>query len=458
MDKKGGRVGVKDGESHLEYRKRVMDTVSPTFCAAKWVNATIWLNSGLTTSCHHPPSHPIALEEIKKNPSAIHNSQHKKKMRELMLKGERPPECEYCWKIEDLGKDHISDRVFKTFIYKESEILDLKSGDPFANWNLKTLEIAFDRTCQLACMYCNPSYSSTWVRDIAENGPYKNLNSDRRKHFVDTHPMAEPFKIDDNPYIQAFWRWWPELSQSLDELRITGGEPLLSPHFWRVLENVATSSRPEMRIAVNSNLSARDEYIDRLISVGRGLPHLEVYSSGEAYGSIGEYIRDGLNWQRWTSNMEKLMSSGAIHRVHVMMTINSLSLFGMRDFLQVMYDWKLKFGRENPTFSINILRHPTFQSALALPDHLIEKARLELSEWYLKVKDDHQVLDFEKDSLRRFLSYLEAKPEITEGSAGRPELQKDLKRYLKQFDMRRKKNFKECMPAHFVEWLDQVKA
>ena len=54
----------------LEYKKQILDTKSASFCAAKWYNATIWLGSGMTTSCHHPLPHKIDLEEIKTNPSA----------------------------------------------------------------------------------------------------------------------------------------------------------------------------------------------------------------------------------------------------------------------------------------------------------------------------------------------------------------------------------------------------
>ena len=108
----------KVGESHRQFKERMIDTVSESFCGAKWYNATIWLGHGGTTSCHHPPAHQIDLEDIKENPSAIHNSRHKKKMRQMMQEGTRPKECEYCWKIEDMGKDAdgnepVSDRVYK---------------------------------------------------------------------------------------------------------------------------------------------------------------------------------------------------------------------------------------------------------------------------------------------------------------------------------------------------------
>ena len=97
----------KHDETDNEYRTRVIDPISDSFCAAKWLNATIWLGHGGTASCHHPPAHNIDKEEIKTNPSAIHNTRHKKKMRQMMLEGTRPKECEYCWKIEDMEKDLI---------------------------------------------------------------------------------------------------------------------------------------------------------------------------------------------------------------------------------------------------------------------------------------------------------------------------------------------------------------
>ena len=101
----------------LVYKKQILDTKSASFCGAKWYNATIWLGSGMTTSCHHPLPHRIDLEEIKTNPSAIHNTKQKKEQRRQMQNGERPAGCEYCWKIEDIHRDNISDRVYNCLLY-----------------------------------------------------------------------------------------------------------------------------------------------------------------------------------------------------------------------------------------------------------------------------------------------------------------------------------------------------
>ena len=108
----------------LEFKHTVLDKLSSSFCAAKWYNATIWLGSGQTTSCHHPPAHAIDVETIKLNPSAIHNTAQKKDDRAKMQPGARPAGCEYCWKIEDMGRDAISDRVYKTIIHDDKDLED----------------------------------------------------------------------------------------------------------------------------------------------------------------------------------------------------------------------------------------------------------------------------------------------------------------------------------------------
>ena len=117
-------------------------------------------------------------------------------MRKMMLEGIRPNECEYCWKVEQNLPNAISDRVYKTVIYDDEAIAATVQAPWDADPALKTLEISFERTCNFACSYCNPAFSTSWVRDIKRNGPYVNIISDGRGHFTDTAPWAESPKDD----------------------------------------------------------------------------------------------------------------------------------------------------------------------------------------------------------------------------------------------------------------------
>ena len=67
--------------SHLVETKKVIDSISKSFCAAKWYNVSIWLGNGRTASCHHPLAHSIPRTELDKDKSALHNTQFKKEQR-----------------------------------------------------------------------------------------------------------------------------------------------------------------------------------------------------------------------------------------------------------------------------------------------------------------------------------------------------------------------------------------
>ena len=323
----------------LEFKRKKLDSKSASFCAAKWYNATIWLGSGMTTSCHHPLPHKIDLEAIKKNPSAIHNTVQKKEQRRQMQCGDRPKGCEYCWKIEDIGRDAISDRVYKSKIYTDKELDDAYKSDYNEDFNLRTLEIAFDRVCQFACTYCNPAFSTTWANNIKNQGPYMNLMSDGRNHFTHAHDSAEPYKKDEtNPYVEAFYKWWEtDLHKTLDELRITGGEPMMSPNLWRLLDWIETQGdkmKPGMRIAINSNLGAKQIIIDRFKDKLKGFKNFHLYTSCEATFKQAEYIRDGLNYSDWHSNLLHMMVDKVPSEIHNMATINALCLESLPEFLE----------------------------------------------------------------------------------------------------------------------------
>lgn len=442
-------------ETLIDYRTRAIDTKSQSFCAAKWLNATIWLGSGSTTSCHHPPAHDIPLEELTDNFTAIHNTKHKKLMRKMMIEGQRPSECEYCWKIEDIGNDNISDRVFKTIIYKDEELVDIYQKPWDYNAELKTLEISFDRVCNLACSYCNASFSTSWAKDIKKSGAYQNLVSDGAAAFQQDGSWVEPYKDDkDNPYIQAFWQWWHSgLSASLDELRITGGEPLMSANTWKLLDWF-NEQHSQMRFAINSNLIAKDGIIDRLIEKTKNIHEFHIYTSCEAVGVQAEYIRDGLNYAQWKKNLTRMLEEGHCKGVHIMMTINSLCLFSITEFFDEVFELKTKYGK-NPTFSVNLLRFPSFQSPLALPDHIKDHCRIRLESWYEIHKNDSRLHEFERASIERLIDYLIVVDAPHRRTSNKITLWRDFKSFYQQYDQRRSKDI-GVFPDILTEWLAQI--
>jgi organic radical activating enzyme len=453
-------------ETDLQYKHRVIDIKSKSFCGAKWYNATIWLGSGQTTSCHHPLPHQVSVEDVVANPKALHNTQKKKMEREQMQRGERPAGCEYCWKIEDMWKDPsrvgrdiaepISDRVYKTVIYSDED-LDAAFRTPASeDTNLQTLEIAFDRTCQFACSYCNPAFSSTWVKDIKQHGPYTNLVSDGRNHFTHTHDSSQLYKFGDrNPYVDAFHAWWEsDLHRTLKELRITGGEPLMSGETWKLIEWFKTNKgKSSTRLAINSNLGTEVD-IDRLLDSIDGV-EVDLYTSNEAMSLQAEYIRDGLVFDDWANNVERLLDSGKFRGLHVMCTINALCLDSLDSFLEMVYNWKLEYGQDAINVSLNILRFPSFQSLTVLPDEIRNIYHARLTQFLISHGGNTVFHEYELNQLVRLIDYVDIVKTPHEGAVAQSILQRDFKNFYTQYDQRRGKDFCTTFPA-LADWFNTL--
>jgi organic radical activating enzyme len=442
-------------KKHLLYRSNVLDKVSSSICAAKWYNATIWLGMGGTTSCHHPPFHKMDLEEIEKNPKAIHNTKEKKEQRKMMLKGDRPKGCEYCWNLEDLGDDVVSDRVYKSIIYKDEEVASLPEVGFDEDVDLKTLEISFDRNCNFACSYCNSSFSSRWANEMRVKGPFTNLIHSDTKAF--NHNADNDYKWEDeekNPVLRAFWKWWPTLSTTLQELRVTGGEPLLSQQFWKLIEKVE-SEKLDFSFATNSNLGVPDTLINKLIKSSKNIPNFHLYTSCETTGEHAEYIRDGLKYDKFIENVDKIIEQSDFKSINIMMTINVLCLFNIRSLFDQIYEWKKK-SKIVVTFTLNILRFPAFMSVLTLPDHLRKKFSDELYEWVENYKDHSLSIKHEIESVERLAHYLVKAEKAHHKSADRRILEIDFKNFFLQYDKRRGRSITNVFPKDLSDWFNSI--
>lgn len=375
-----------------------------------------------------------------------------------MLAGERPPGCEYCWKIEDMGVDAVSDRVYKSKIYPIEALNQAFATPAQEDVNLRTLEIAFDRTCQFACSYCNPAFSSTWVKDIKNNGAYQGLVSDGRNHFTHQHESAQRYKFGEiNPYVDAFFAWWEsDLHKTLQELRITGGEPTMSGELWRLIDWFkANKGRSQTRLAINSNLGMDRLKLLEFIEKTRDIPHLEIYTSNEAFETQAEYIRDGLDYDLWMHNLQELLEHDHIRAVHVMCTINALCLDSLDTFLDQLVRLKKVYGRERVNFTLNILRFPSFQSALVLPEHLKLYYRNRLIIWANKHRDQDYMQEHEVNHTRRLIAYLDQVKIPHSETFDMPKLYNDFKQFYTQYDQRRNKNFQATF-KNLTAWYDSI--
>lgn len=447
----------------LKEKREEINKVSPTFCAAKWKQSTILLYSGETHSCHHPSRHKITPEDIKDNPRGIHNTAVKMAARRDMLNGIQTKECDYCWKIENLNKDWVSDRIYKsTYSWALPHIDDIVESGEGANIDPSYLEVAFESTCNFKCVYCSPESSSRWQEEIETHGPIE--LQDFNLHDLDW--LKEEGKLpihrkEHNPYIEAFWKWWPELYPNLHTFRITGGEPLLSKHTWRVLDYIAENPNPNLTLAINSNLNVPDKLVEKLVEyikrISGNIKLFDVYTSLESTGKHAEYSRFGMEFDEFKKNCEYVLDNTPnTTRLHYMTTINLTSAPTLLEYLQYIREMRLKYYGKLHEFRVrthlSYLRWPRMLCLTLLSAE--DKQRF--GDLWIDYVETHKLTPKksaeetfyleEVDQVRRLVDYMRSTKES-------PSLYKDFRNYTRSLDKRRKTSFVETFPelAYMME-------
>jgi len=343
-----------------------LNEISPSFCAAKWQQVTMHLQTGHTHSCHHPRTHKVPLNELIYNPSALHNTNYKKLQRKDMLEGKRPEECDYCWRVEDNPEgDGISDRIYKSSDSWAIEHIPQIISEPWDQDVVPSyLEVSFSSVCNFKCSYCTPQVSSKWMEEIEKYGPYPTSSSFGDLSWLrQNDAMPIPHK-DENLYVDAFWKWWPEIYTKLEHFRITGGEPLLTKDLFKVLDYVIEHPNPDLHLSINSNMCPPPELMNKFIEkikiiCGENkVKQFKIFTSAEAHGKQAEYIRYGLNYNQWLANIRRVLDEVPNCTFTVMSTYNLLSIFTFEDLMKDILQIKVDYSNSNTVHSPIILDVP----------------------------------------------------------------------------------------------------
>jgi organic radical activating enzyme len=444
--------------------EQMKDQLGPALCLAKWKQVSLHLPTGLNNSCYHPPLHIIDPEAIETNPAALHNTWHKKAQRKIMLKQERPTECSYCWNMEDQGK--LSDRHYR-------------SGEPWAAVDFDKIknstgdeddvipsyvEVNFNNACNLKCSYCSPQFSSSWGDEVARDGAYPTATPHNApEHFTGARRVIP--SREDNPYVAAFWRWWPTLYPELEHFRMTGGEPLLDKNTYRVFDYVLANPSPKLHLNVTSNFSVDEKSWQKYLGYVKELckdekiEHFMQYVSLDSWTDQAEYIRNGMDFELvWDRVNQFLNEIPGRNSVTFIITMNNLSVTGLPKLVAGILGLRKLYSKtyQRVWFDTPVLRQPAWQSLQILPESYADKLE-HLWAWMLKhieTEDDpfHGFKDYELSRLDRDIAWMQSGQEMA------PEIMNthkaDFYRFFSEHDRRRGTDFLKTFPEMRSWWTE----
>ena len=465
---KGDEVKLLKGKflsQYFESSKDVLNElnkVSPSFCLAKWYNVSIHIPTGRTHSCYHPPNHHIPLEELRKNVDALHNTEYKKQQRKLMLAGERPAECNFCWDIEDQG--NISDRAYRSKDVFDPELIPLAQIEE--NPVPRYVEVNFNQACNFKCAYCSPHLSTEWYKEVKEHGAY--ILTDKTHN---DHRWVDSLGIDNSPnneYIKAFWKWFPEIYPTLKTFRMTGGEPLMDKNTFKVFDYVKQNNNPNLHLSITSNCCPPkgqwNKFMDAFqeITASDKIDHFMLFCSLDSWGEQAEYIRNGLDFDTLKTNVTQYLAQGSKHSLTFIITANLLSLPSWTSYIKNIHDLRCKYNTDRQLiwFDTPMLHDPNWMSMKLADNQLLDNLRESLD--FMKSNIETSVnrfkgfKDFEIDKVQRLLDWAKEPMESIE----KEKAMKNFDLYFTQHDLRRGTNIKNTFPElkNFINTCENLNA
>ena len=310
-----------------EYRKqsklpnRVFPISTATACQLKWTWSTIFLTTEETASCHRTNHHTFNTDTFD-----FHNTPNKIDDRTRMLNGEWPKKgCDYCKQIEDAGGQ--SDRITNLNFPGIHAPPELDINPNAINVTPRILEVYFDNTCNLKCLYCGPHFSSLWDAENIKFGDIKfnkskNIQSNKEKIF-------EYLKVNGH---------------HLTVFNILGGEPLYQTELEECLELFNQHPAPELKLQIFTNLNTNLTHLTKIVTKIKKLidtdklREFEVTASLDCWGKPQEYVRFPLNLVKWEENFNYLLSQEWINLI-VSSTTTPLTIKTLPDLLLKINEW-----------------------------------------------------------------------------------------------------------------------
>ena len=442
--------------------KQMKDRLGQALCLAKWKQVSLHLPTGLNNSCYHPPLHHIPIEEIGRTPSALHNTKHKKRQRQMMLAGTRPAECQYCWNMEDLGQ--ISDRHYRSgepWAARHYDGIAASTGDE-DDVLPSYVEVNFNHACNLACSYCSPQFSSTWQQEVERLGAYPTSTPHNDPDHFRGQRRPIPAR-EHNPWVEAFWSWWPDLYPELTHFRMTGGEPLMDKNTYRVFDWVLDNPKPDLHLCVTSNFSVEEklwqrykDYVKRLCDRDT-IEHFMQYVSLDGWGVQAEYMRHGLDFELlWDRVNQFLTEIPYVNSLTFIVTMNNLSVTSLENLFAGILGLRRTYNGtyQKIWFDTPVLREPAWQSLQILPEAYAD--RLEnLYAWMIRQHERPDApfqgfKDFEIQRLDRDIAWMREGQQLDPVYLKR--CRGDFYRFFSEHDRRRGTDFLSAFPDMRAWW------
>jgi MoaA/NifB/PqqE/SkfB family radical SAM enzyme len=366
---------------------------SKTFCPLPWIHLATRPNGDVRLCCTSNASGAGVTDDktiglVKSQGqilnlttskiSDIWNSETLKTTRLQMLNDEIPLSCTKCF--EEESKGITSKRQWETIVWNErvniDTIVEKTQEDGSLPVSIPYFDLRLGNLCQLKCIMCSPHDSSSWIKDWKQQYPkYKTIELKQDQGWDKTYDYTWYQK-------NSFLEDMRSQAYNIRELYFAGGEPLLIPEHYKILEfMVETGAAKACVLRYNSNGL---ELPEKLFELWKHFKQVKFNFSIDAVGEHNDYIRYPSKWRDVELNLHKLDNTPDNVIVNIACAVQLLNVLHITDLAR----WKIKSNFKKINLSpfgggligLHLVYFPSYLNVKVLPLELkkIAKSRIEI--------------------------------------------------------------------------------
>jgi radical SAM protein with 4Fe4S-binding SPASM domain len=345
--------------------------MNKNLCVIPWVHLNFEPNGKVVPCCLTSHHNYFAGDLNSQTIDEVWNSSNMKQLRKQFINNEQPKICATCFDREKVTGE--SGRIYHNRDYKKvidiiPEITEEDGSVP--DMKLKYWDFRFSNLCNFKCRSCGPRYSSAWVPDAKKLG------------YTDQEKVWNIERVDD----KTNYDFLKDQVHNVERIYFAGGEPLMMPEHWQILDMLVEHKRFDVRISYNTNASILTYNKKNVLEYWQKWENqkVEVWPSIDEIGERAELIRSGTVWSKVEENLKRITELDNV-RIRPGITVGAWNVRRLPIILNHLIDIgviKEKFYYKN--FFFNILQHPGHYHVQILPDDYRKETIAELKEFIEK--------------------------------------------------------------------------
>lgn len=357
---------------------------SKSFCVLPWIHTHIWPN-GTVFPCCQSLSNPVG-KYVGQSLQEIANSEEYKHLRLKLINGEKVKECSHCYRDESKfnvtsSRQQRNEEYFTDHFNDVKRVLESTKDDGSIDFSMLYYDTRFSNICNLKCKTCGPDLSSKWGMEVMKSEP----DAKSKRPYMNDNGIVTIDDISDSIYKELLSE---KILTELKRLCFAGGEPLVSPEHYKILDGLLSVGNTDTMLLYNTNLTRLSYSGKNVLDYWKKFKFVIIAASVDDFGERLRYTRGGANWNVIESNFSKIHEHLDPNKanVAVSVTVSIFNAFYLPEILnEFLSNDKMKIV--NPSqFFINVVFVPEYHSVATLPIAVKNVIRDRLNEFLANYK------------------------------------------------------------------------